>query len=331
LRIEQIQVEASDGAVLDVHRTVNDDVADESPAVIVCHGFVQNRLAFESETRSMLAHLRDAGFVVYVVELRGREAPVVRFGTALVRPRTSAAALTAHGLHEYSDVDAAAVVDAVRARGHHRIGWIGHSMGGLVGALLPPRQRDLVDAVATIGAPLFAGPASLHKIVPGEAAVKAARAAHARGFVFEGRRWSGILFAMRRLLDVPAFPAPLRIWAPGSLDKQELAFTLKRSFADDSWAVFADMIELVVTDGERAGQIAAGRRLRDFDRPLLVVAGEADDLAPPLGARPLFSRAGSRDKQYLLTSAGHIDLLLGDNAPHDVWDPIVRFLQRSLR
>ena len=59
-------------------------------------------------------------------------------------------------------------------------------------------------------------------------------------------------------------PAPIRIWAPGSLDEDSLAFTLKRSFADDSWAVIADLLELVVTKGERAGSLYTGARLAHF-------------------------------------------------------------------
>src|SRR5207237_795646 len=81
---------------------------------------------------------------------------------------------------------------------HRRVAWLGHSMGGLVGTYLDDRTRDRIGAVVTIGAPLFAGPASLRRLVAPDRAVAAARFAHARGFRFEGRRWSGLLYASRR-------------------------------------------------------------------------------------------------------------------------------------
>ncbi|HEY4220519.1 MAG TPA: alpha/beta fold hydrolase [Myxococcota bacterium] len=309
-----VHVTAADGVALDLHRSKNHDVHDDAPAIIMCHGFVQNALAFESESRSLLAFLRGLGFVVYAIELRGRS-------------HTAAA----HGLFEYVDVDAVAAIDAVAAL-HRSVSFIGHSMGGLVATMLPAESSKKLAAVVTIGAPLFAGPASLRRIVSPDRAIAAARFAHGRGLRFEGRRWSGALYALRRVLDQPRVPMPLRIWAPGSLDERALAFTLKQSFSNDSWAVFADLLHLIVTDGEHAGSLAAGERIRRFDRPLLVVAGEHDDLAPPTGARPLFHRAGTRDKEYLEVGAahgvraGHIDLLIGDAAPALVWQPIARFL-----
>ena len=304
----QLAITASDGVVVDVYQTGDSG----GPAVIVCHGFVQNRLAFESNKRSLLVHLASLGCTVYVMELRGRSGKH-----------------TAHGLHEYVDVDAVAVVDFVRAR-HASVAWLGHSMGGVVGALLPAARRDALAAVVTIGAPLFAGDPRLHKAFDTRRVVRAARFAHGRGFRFEGRRWSGLLYGMRRVLDVALVPAPMRIWAPGSLDDDALAFTLKQSFADDSWAVLADLLELVVTDGERAGRVDAGPRLRAFDRPILVVTGDKDDLAPTLGARPLHDRVSSGYRELREVDAGHIDLLIGDKAPGLVWEPISLFLRRHL-
>lgn len=313
-------VTTADGVELDVHLSRGSATPADAPVVVVCHGFIQNRHAFEAPERSLLDHLRSLGVCVAVVELRGRH------GTA-----------TAAGLHEYTDVDAPAVIAALAKR-HRSIAWLGHSMGGVIATLLPPEARDRLDAVVTIGAPLFAGRAGLH-LFRGRSTstvMRAARAAHARGLAFQGRRWSGGLFAMRALLDLAWIPAPIRLWAPGSLAADALAFTLQQSFADDSFAVFADMLELVVSDGARAGPIDVAARLAAFTRPILVIAGDDDDLAPRTGARPLFERVGSAHKEYLEIGAakgaraGHIDLLIGAAAPALVWAPIAAFLRRHL-
>lgn len=316
---EKLGVTADDGVIIDVWRSFDPRRAGPgSPAVVVCHGFIQNRFAFESRKRSMLDHLRGLGLVVFTIELRGR-GDVNR----------------ADGLFDYVARDAAAVVDRV-ARDHEKLAWVGHSMGGIIGTLLDAERAARIHALVTIGAPLFAGRPELHSRATTSAAIRAARLAHRAGHRFEGKRWSGFLYATRKVLDTPWVPAPSRIWAPGSLDEESLAFTLSESFANDSWAVFADMLELVVTDGARAGRLDAGARLAAHERPVLVVAGDADDLAPRGGARPLFLRLGSAHKEYLEVGAhhgvraGHIDLLIGDAAPHLVWAPIASFLRRHL-
>lgn len=314
---ELIVVDARDGTSLHVERSWNDDVdAASADAVVLCHGFVQNRRSFESPRRSLLATLRAAGAVVWVIELRGRDGR---------RP--------SHGLHEYADLDAPAVIAAARAR-HARVAWIGHSMGGLVGALTP--EAASLAALVTLGSPLFPGPPRLHAL--GRGLIGPARAAHRRGIPFAGTRWGALLWHMRRALDVERLPAPVRLWAPGELDEEALAAMLRGSFADDSHAVFADLLELLATDAQRAGQIPVAERLARLRTPLLAVAGGSDDLAPPAGTRPLFERAGSRDKHWLeigrgtsKASLGHIDLVVGDRAPALVWQPTLAFLRRHLR
>jgi polyhydroxyalkanoate synthase subunit PhaC len=316
---DKLAIRTRDGVALEVWRSLDPTRATaDGPAVIVCHGFVQNRFSFQCERRSLFDHLRAAGFVVYALELRGRT------GT----PR-------AEGLADYVELDAPAVIEDV-ARRHRSVAWLGHSMGGIVGALVAGRAADDVDALVTIGTPLLPGPRRLHTRRTTSAAVRAARLAHLAGRKFEGRLWSGALYSMRGVLDEPRLPAPLRLWAPGSLDADALSYALRESFADDSWAVFADLLELLVTNGDRAGALDASARLARHERPALVIAGNLDDLAPPLGARPLFERIASVHKEYLEVGlrhgvhAGHIDLLIGDAAPHAVWGPITAFLRRHL-
>ena len=165
-----------------------------------------------------------------------------------------------------------------------------------------------------------------------------ARAAHRRGIPFAGTRWGALLWRLRRGLDVERLPAPMRLWAPGELDEQSLATMLGDTFAEDSHAVLADLLEMIATDAQRAGRVPVAERLARLRAPLLVVAGGSDDLAPASGTRPLFERAASRDKHYLEisrgiapASLGHIDLVVGESAPALVWRPMLAFLQRHLQ
>lgn len=317
MRHELVPVAAADGRALRVERSWREEVDPErAPAVIVCHGFVQNCRSFESPRRSLLARLRDAGAVVWTVELRGRDG---------ARP--------AEGLHDYADLDAPAVIEAARAA-HPQLAWLGHSMGGLVGALTPAAAA--LDALVTLGSPLLPGPPRLHGL--GRRLIGPARAAHRRGLPFAGRRWGQTLWHLRLGLGSDRVPAPVRLWAPGELDEEALRVLLRGSFADDSHAVFADLLELVGSDGERAGRVDVSARLATLRVPLLAVAGGRDDLAPPAGVRPLFERTASPERHWLelgpataSVALGHIDLVVGDSAPALVWQPALAFLRRHLK
>ena len=55
------------------------------------------------------------------------------------------------------------------------------------------------------------------------------------------------------------------------------------------------------------------------DLPLLIIAGTRDDLAPPASVQPAYEHSRSRDKTYRTFPRGHIDLIVGRDAPLTVW------------
>lgn len=296
------------------HRAPDDENGAEAPAVIVCPGFIQNRKAFELPHRSFLQHLTSAGCHVYALEL----AKHVRHER--------------EGLAAYTDGAAAAAVEYV-ARRHGHVAWLGHSMGGLIGAGLPPHVSQKLDAMVILAAPLKPG--------FGVAAARGVEGLFSRvgaslmkrGLPFHGTRIAAAFHVGKLVFDHPFARFPLQVWAPGHLTREELEWSLANAFVEDSWGAFSDMLELALTDGERAGWVHLGERLRALSVPLLVVSADRDGLAPRRSTVPLFERAGSRDKRMLEVGAatagvpfGHIDLLVGQHAPEHVWRPVTEFL-----
>lgn len=291
-----------------------------APAVVVCHGFIQNRFAFETPERSLLDHLQARGLDVYVLELSV--------------PPDMEPARAAAGLHAYCDEVAPRALARVLER-HERVGWLGHSMGGLVGVSLPPEWSERLSALAVIGAPLLPGWPGVRLVQSGMA--KAARLLCARGICFPGRSLGARFVRARALLDHRLARYPFQVWSPGSMPRLELEFCLHHAFADDSWGAFADLLELGATRGERAGRVDVGRRLARLSRPLLVIGADRDGLAPLAATQPLFERAGSLDKRFIEVSArttgtpfGHLDLLVGARAPAYVWPHLSRFFDEHL-
>jgi alpha-beta hydrolase superfamily lysophospholipase len=69
-----------------------------------------------------------------------------------------------------------------------------------------------------------------------------------------------------------------------------------------------------------------------YDRitaPLLAIAGVYDKLCDDETMHDdLYLAAGAADKTFLAVAAGHIDLVVGIAAPHDVWAPAAAWLQQ---
>jgi pimeloyl-ACP methyl ester carboxylesterase len=288
---------------------------DARAAVILLHGFIQNAAAWSVPSRSLVHTLVDAGYAVYPFNLRGRDGGVVR-----------------HDLLTAVDEDAAAVVHAVADR-HERVAFVGHSMGGLIGASLPPRAAQKLAAVAVLGSPLFPGRPILHRRPVTTSLWTFGRGMGFSGRAFDGPRYARAFVAGRKLLDGAMSRAlPLPLWRPGSFaDDNDLRHTLENAFAFDSHHVLADLIDMVRTSGVSAGRLPIARRLQEMTAPLLAIAGDVDALAPPDSVRALVQRTASRDKRFLEVSAGHIDLVVGDSAPSLVWGPLTSFLGRHMQ
>ena len=86
---------------------------------------------------------------------------------------------------------------------------------------------------------------------------------------------------------------------------------------------------------EWAAQKRFGGEERDYvekfeamNLPLLIVSGANDDLAPPASVRPAYERSRSKDKTYRTAPLGHIDLLVGRDAPLATWPMITSWLDK---
>ena len=332
--IEVTTIACRDGTTLPLWRVGS---RRASRAIILCHGFVQNAHAWSVPSRSLSTYLHSGGrdpgarsavepgghrhhddaddnVAVYLMEVRGRRSATAH-----------------HDLLTTVDQDAVAVVDAVAAR-HARVAWVGHSMGGLIGAALPPPAADRLAALCVLGSPLLPGRTALHGRAVISSLLRFGRAMGARGSAFDGARYARGFVVGRRLLDTPvATLTPLPLWRPGSfVDDADLHHTLAHAFANDSHDVFADLIDLVRTNGVHAGRLPMTARLQGLRAPLLAIAGTVDALAPPDSVHALYARAGSANKTFLEVNAGHIDLVVGDDAPRTVWGPLREFLDEHL-
>lgn len=303
-------------------------VADASlPPIVLCHGaFSRFHIYDWGGGEGLAPYLAGLGRRVFAVELRGRGDSRARSPRG--RKRQLQRGWTIDDLLTH---DVPATLDFVtRHTGAGRVDWVGHSMGGmLMLAHLSQAEDPRVRRVVTVGSADFRflgenDKAGSHEPRRGE-----------RRRVDLAQLMSPIT---RRLSVIPARPfmrglavaAPLvpakykatAYHAPNVERGVERRY-LWHGFTSVSSRKFREFVRLPDPEG-----------LSRYRHPTLFIAGERDLLVPPRLVKRTFDGVASADKRYLLFSEaeghsadyGHGDLLIGKQAPEEVFPPIAEFL-----
>jgi polyhydroxyalkanoate synthase subunit PhaC len=290
--------------------------APSRAAVLLIHGFGQNRYTWHTSRRSFANFLAAEYFDVFNLDLRGRGRSR-RFG-----------ALQDTIIDDYIREDVPAAIRTVlRVSGQQRVFLIGHSMGGIISyAVAGSTMRDEVAGVVSFGSPYRFGLGSRFLAIAGPLLY----AARLTG-IFDRNPPIPIRLIGRHmsrhgwLWDNPLVWLPLRPWHPKSMEPEILAENLSAAFEHTRIAIALGLVGLGSESALKShdGLNDYGLAFELAEKPLLVIAGTRDALAPPASVKPVYDRSRSYDKTFREFPLGHIDLVLGRMAPHTVW-PLVR-------
>ncbi len=279
--------------------------------VLLVHGFGQNRYAWHLPSRSFVNFLARLGFDVFNLDLRGHGRSR-HFGTK----RSSS-------VSDYVEEDLPNAVEEVqRIAGVRPVFLVGHSLGGLVSYAAAPKLEGAVAGITSIGSPYHftRGSMSLAAIAT---FVRLATTLNVRPNSLVPLRPVGLTMStFRRFAESPLYPVPWRGWHRGALEPQVLTEHLRLAFDRAGLGELVDMFEWASERQFGGKERDYAERFEAMDLPLLVVAGTKDDLAPPQSVRPGFAASRSHDKTYRALPLGHIDLLVGRDAPSSTW-PLV--------
>ncbi len=296
--------------------TAPDWQATRAPVLLV-HGFGQNRYAWHLPARSFANHLATAGFDVFNLGLRGHGRSR-HFG-----------ARRAHGVQDYVGEDLPAAIAEVRALSGQRPVWIvGHSLGGLVAYAAAPDLPGAVGGIVSIGSPYHftRGSFTLAALTQVFRAIGATPMPNAH--VSLAPTVGLAMRAIRRLAESPIYPLPVRGWHAGSLEPEVLDQHLRLALDRAALGETLDMFSWARHRRFGGRDWDYAPRFERLDLPLLVLAGSNDDLAPPASVRPGFTLSRSTDKTYRALPLGHIDLLVGRDAPLMTWSLVTNWLLR---
>lgn len=299
-------------------------------AVLLVHGFGQNRYTWHLNRRSITAYLVSRGYDVFNLELRGHG-----------RSRQLGAPLPAT-FDEHVDEDLPAAAAAVARAAHDRLFLVGHSLGGAVAYIAAARMGDRVRGVVTlsgvfrwgsgsrvIGAltPLLAAADRVHRLV-------SARSGPVVRMDLVGR----LVARNLKVIESGRFPLPLSAWVRGSIERDVLREWLCRAFDRTSGSVLALMGRWATTGAfcDTTGTCDYAALWSGCRTPALVIAGDEDDLADAeQDVKPAYAAAGSPDRTFRVFGRaqdgrpfGHVDLLIGREAPSRVWSTIADWLDR---
>ena len=291
--------------------------------VLMIHGFGQNRYAFHLPARSMVNHLARSGYDVYNVDLRGRG----RSGhLGARRPRS---------IHDFVREDVPAALDEIaKHSGPGPVFLIGHSLGGVVSYCAAAEQRARIGGIVSIGSPYHFTLGSRWLAWLAQSFLAFDRRLGIPDVAFNTRHYGSFVRAARRVVDSRFYPIPFRGYRPGAIEPevlgQHMALAMDRGSVSTMRAMFSWAAEARRRKNGDDGLFGYAARFEALDIPLLVIAGTYDDLAPPASVKPAFELSRSRDKKYRELPFGHIDLLVGRDAPQLTWPVVESWLEKHV-
>ncbi len=326
---ETLYARTEDGWSLARHHFAPRHLSRRHPVLMV-HGIAANRLHFDLDERYSLARAaRTRGFEVYVVELRGAGLSGAPGG----RDRS----LFQWGFADYVERDLPTAIATVLERcGVQALHVIGHSMGGMLRYSLGVSGPGERCSITTLGTPLI-GQLGLG-MIERRLLQLAGTLGPASNFTPTAQR----RVPLRRLLGAATrfVPFSARL-ADGILlngqncEPEVVARIAREGIADVPIQLISEISTHAAKGFSADGPYAYESHLHKIVAPVFALGGCADRVAPVSSLRLLVSRLVGRDVRYRELGVrfgdradyGHLDLLVGRNAPDEVYPQVLDFLE----
>lgn len=284
--------------------------------IVLVHGLAQNRRTWRQRERSFEAALVERGYEVFNLELRGHgdsaklgSPPASRVGSYIEDLRRILPLL----------------------EGELPVFAVGHSLGA--GLLV----RAAIEGLEFAGIIHYAGIYTFGEdnwfLQAASRLTQRAQAILPRAVAVSLAPAGRLIAWAPRLSDLVNRFVPISGWAGASMNPKLLAARVSNGFDRVGLGIWIDMTTWI----REGGLDPDGHFARDTT-PLLVLSGARDRLATSSDARACFGASGSEDKRLHIFdevthgyAPGHIDMILGEQAPKVVWPVVFEWLDRRAR
>ena len=324
---ETIYVTTDDGWSLAVHHFRGQEPKRHNPIVLL-HGMATNRVNMHADAGHSLALMAaEHGFDVFVGEVRG---------AGLSRPPAGVSPDYQWGFGDYAQIDTPAIVKAVLKRsGASAIHAVGHSMGGMLFSALACKQPDLFQSLTTIGTPFLRGLELkkresrllklARKVTPGEASIRVPL--------------KKLVGAAGNLASMGAWIVDGTVLNKANMDSSVINLMAQDGIDDIPLKIFTELADRIYAEDNYTGPYDFEEKLHTIELPMMLVSGSADRIAPPDAVFRSVGRVASPDVRYREMGLrfgdsidyGHIDLLVGRDAPREVFPLVLSFIAEKDR
>ena len=315
---EVVRLVTADEAEVVLHRHPG-----AGPPVLVIHGIASNHRSWDlTKERSIADVLQVTGFDTWLIDLRGHGEAMVLTNGAKQRYGWSIDDYGAHDLR-------AAIQHIQQVRGGGKVALVGHSMGGMVAAAYHGHHGDdAVSALVIVGSPIEFSERDFMMNI-GDLAMKM------------GSVWRSLaMHTGAEILGQIPGPVPLHgegiLFNPKNLAPEIRTLMLQNVVSPvsrDEMKQFSQIFKhgkFISADGT----IDYGMALSTMNSPLLAISGGSDKIVPPDRVSPWVDAVATTDTTYIEASMehgfsadyGHLDLIMGDAARHEIHEPIRQWL-----
>jgi len=292
--------------------------------VIVVHGIATNKYGVDlDEYHSVATYLKVRGFPVFTISLRG---------AGLAHRRQKFRQKESITFDDHVRLDAPAVIRRViELTGAPAVNWVGYSMGGMIGnAFCGSDHADvsLVRSLITIGSP--------------------GKADHVSGILMDRlvkHPWvkrilplqpgSAILAPLGGMIQTPVDKI---LYSRDVVTKRTVKLMLQNAITEVNQSLL-DQLARWVRDGQETsndGMVNYRKSFQNISCPTLMIAGAGDQIAPYLQVRFAFELCGASEKEFKLIGKKegydhdycHIGLVMGEDAPDEVFSHIFQWLEK---
>jgi polyhydroxyalkanoate synthase subunit PhaC len=284
----------------------------QKAAVILVHGFAQNRYSWHTSTRSMSAWLAQKGYDVYNLELRGHG-----------RSRNEGQAVNT-GFQDYIDdlINVAMVLPKAY--------WIGHSLGAAViyGAAAKMRPLQCLGVIGMGGVFHFASNnlamRLLCSVTRRITTLPIVQHAH-----IKTKHSSSLLNRIYPLTNNIGYILPVSGWWPDTIEEELIQERMLIGFDWLSVPIWKDMCFMA-----KHNQFLYEDEWKKTDVPTLVLLGDKDHFLRREDGEPAYQLSPSNHKKLIIFDDyhhshhwGHLDIVLGKDAPTYVWPTIIEWIE----